>query len=205
MSEDNEVGDAITSNGQILINDLVETLPTYENPYKEKLYTFCLNYGGKVYADSVIDECDKKFYDSNLVKHAEDEFKIAGWLDDAEDDSQKWVCENLKDLLATLASQGHSGMSAPYVSSRFSILSKYGLLTPLTGKEDEWVKHTDDCYQNNRCSHVFKNSIDGEAYDLNGKIFREPNGSCFTNSKSRTPVTFPYTPESIYVDVNTVE
>ena len=36
---------------------------------------------------------------------------------------------------------------------------------------------------------------------MRGKVFRDPDGFCFTNRDSRTPVTFPYTPATVYVDV----
>ena len=40
----------------------------------------------------------------------------------------------------------------------------------------------------------------GEAYDGEGRIFRDPDGSCFTSIDSRVPVTFPYVPKREYVD-----
>ena len=55
-------------------------------------------------------------------------------------------------------------------------------------------------WQNNRASHVFKCS-DGQAYDIEGKIFRDKAGHCYTNRDSRVDVTFPYTPKREYVDV----
>jgi hypothetical protein len=55
-------------------------------------------------------------------------------------------------------------------------------------------------WQNNRCCHVFKDNA-GNAYDIDGKIFREPDGACYTSRDSRVPVTFPYTPVREYVDV----
>lgn len=55
-------------------------------------------------------------------------------------------------------------------------------------------------HQNKRCSHVFKDK-DGNAYDIDGKVFREPDGCCFTSKDSFVPVTFPYTPKTEYVDV----
>jgi hypothetical protein len=41
----------------------------------------------------------------------------------------------------------------------------------------------------------------GNCYDSEGIIFREPNGVCYTSIDSRVPVVFPYTPKSKYVDV----
>jgi hypothetical protein len=83
--------------------------------------------------------------------------------------------------------------------SLFEKVARFEPLTPLTGDDDEWMEVGDGMFQNIRCSHVFKNK-DG-AYDIDGRIFREPNGSCYTNGKSRVPVTFPYTPSREYVDV----
>ena len=55
--------------------------------------------------------------------------------------------------------------------------------------------------QNIRCSHVFKNE-DGTAYDINGRIFRSPDGYTYTNGESSVSVEFPYTPESVFIDVD---
>jgi hypothetical protein len=81
-------------------------------------------------------------------------------------------------------------------------LLRYEPLGPLTGEPDEWVDHG-YCMQNNRCSHVFKQAdrFDGQAYDIQGKVFREPSGACYTCSDSFVPITFPYTPTTVYVDV----
>jgi hypothetical protein len=50
---------------------------------------------------------------------------------------------------------------------------------------------------------VFKNGIDNScAYDIDGKIFIEPDGCAFTNRKSHVRITFPYTPKTKYIDVD---
>ena len=54
--------------------------------------------------------------------------------------------------------------------------------------------------QNHRCSHVFKGP-DGRAYDINGRIFCESNGCCYTSRDCRVYIEFPYTPKCEYVDV----
>lgn len=60
-------------------------------------------------------------------------------------------------------------------------------LSPLTGEESEWVYHDFGvgCWQNIRCSTVFKNHPDGVPYDM--------------QSGKRVPVTFPYLPEDATV------
>ena len=82
----------------------------------------------------------------------------------------------------------------------FSDLGRFQPLTPLQGTPDEWNECASGVWQNNRCSHVFKDA-DGRAYDIDGRIFREPNGCCYTNRESRVYVQFPYTPTREYVDV----
>lgn len=143
---------------------------------------------------------------SNTEQHAIREFRAAGYppIAECEDDPNKWMQENVLELLSVFAKQGHSGFSAPYCVELFRKLALHEPLVPLSGAEDEWNDvsgyGSEPCWQNNRCSHVFKDS-DGRAYDIDGKIFREPNGSCYTSRDSRVYITFPYTPKSEYVDV----
>ena len=108
--------------------------------------------------------------------------------------------ENVIELLRVFAKQGHSGFSAPYCIETFRKLALFEPLVPLRGIDDEWNECCSGMWQNNRCSHVFK-ELDGRAYDIQGRIFREPNGSCYTNRESRVYISFPYTPTREYVDV----
>jgi hypothetical protein len=141
---------------------------------------------------------------SNYRTHAEQELKAIGYdLNDQEEGPNKWVMQNLFELLEVFDNQGHSGSSAPYCANMFKKLALFEPLGPLTGDDDEWalLDYEDDIkYQNKRASHVFKDA-DGRAYDINGKVFREPNGVCYTNRDSRVYVTFPYTPTTEYIDV----
>ena len=88
------------------------------------------------------------------------------------------------------------------LAALFQKLASFEPLVPLTGADDEWMEVTDGCFQNIRCGHVFKQKdrFDGQAYDINGRIFREPNGCCYTSAESFLPITFPYTPKTEYVD-----
>jgi len=129
--------------------------------------------------------------------HAEREFKAAGWLDE-KDEMQKLVMDNVQQLLSVFSEQGHSGLSAPYVLGIFQKLASHEPLVPLRGSDDEWSEVSPGMFQNIRCSHVFKEN--GQAYDINGIIWRDPDGSCCTNFESRVPVTFPYTPKKEYRD-----
>lgn len=134
----------------------------------------------------------------NLRTHAENEMALA-WPDQC--DMQDAVKNCVDEILIVFSSQGHSGSSAPYVIGIAERLMKFKTLSPLNGTDDEWMEVGDGMYQNKRCGHVFKDGVDEQAYDIDGYIFREPNGCCYTNRDSRKYITFPYTPESEYIDV----
>lgn len=139
---------------------------------------------------------------SNLILHAERELKALGYdLNEKEDGPNKWIVENIMELLEVFSKQGHSGGSAPYCIRLFSKLAGFEPVCPITGNDDEWFEYADGKFQNIRCSHVFKDREDGIAYDSEGKIFREPDGCCYTSYESRVNITFPYTPKREYVDV----
>jgi hypothetical protein len=138
---------------------------------------------------------------SNLKKHAERELKLLGYnLDDKEEGMNKWMMESLLELIDVFAKQGHSGFSADYCAKTYKKLALFEPLTPLTGNDDEWNEVGSDVWQNNRCSTVFKDN-DGKAYDINGKVFCEPDGCCFTNNDSKVYINFPYTPQIEYINV----
>ena len=149
------------------------------------------------------------------IDHALMEFRAAGWVDSEgkfKDEMQEIVCDGVMKLLMVFAEEGHSGTSAPYAINLFKQLAMFEPIVPLTGEEWEWsdVRHNGDGsihYQNKRCSHVFKEG-DGQAYDIDGKVFWEwykdqETGESFkshyTSRDSRVHVTFPYTPKREYV------
>lgn len=134
---------------------------------------------------------------SNLIKHAEAELKAAGFHDDKLYDGMLY--DAVLELVTVFSKQGHSGMSAGIALDAFKRVAAFEPLGPLTGKADEWVEVSYGLWQNKRCSHVFKEK-DGRAYDIEGKIFREPDGQCFINRDSRVYVEFPYIPRREYVD-----
>lgn len=149
----------------------------------------------------------------NLRNHAERELRAQGYHPGVieEDPNRsmsrlersiephKWIWENVLELIDVFASQGHSGSSAPYCILLFSILASFKPLGPLYGTPDEWVGVADGLEQNVRCGRVFREN--GEAYDVDGKVFRAPNGCTYTSRDSRVPVEFPYTPKTVTIDV----
>jgi hypothetical protein len=136
---------------------------------------------------------------SSLVDHAKRELEAAGYFDKASDYNGMLGKDVLK-LIKVFSDQGHSGFSAGIVSNLFNKLSRFQPLLPLTGKDDEWVEVDNGVFQNNRASHVFKEN--GKVYDINGKVFVEPDGCSYTNFESRVEVTFPYTPHTEYIKVD---
>jgi len=142
---------------------------------------------------------------SYTEQYALRELRAAGYPppEEIEEGPNKWIQENILELIRVFAKQGHSGLSAPYCIAMFEKLALHKPLGPLTGAPEEWtvLDYDDDMKaQNKRCTHVFRRK-DGSAYDSQGRVFREPNGSCYTNAKSRVEITFPYTPKIEYVDV----
>jgi len=135
---------------------------------------------------------------SNLVQHAKKELELSGWYDD-DAIYGDLLPESALELVRVFSNQGHSGMSASAITSIVSKLFKYELLSPLTGEDDEWYEVADGVSQNKRCSHVFKDETG--VYDMDGKVFVEPNGVTYTSRDSRVYITFPYTPKTEFVHV----
>ena len=151
------------------------------------------------------------FEKSNVLAHAQRELAILERNVDAKNDSpgalemQRDMTKNLLEMLAVFATQGHSGTSASYTMWVIAQLLDYVPLTPIWGTEDEWMEIDRFTafgvgYQNRRHSTVFKD--DRRAYQSGGVVFKEPNGSCYSNGASRQTVEFPYVPRVIYVDVD---
>ena len=136
-------------------------------------------------------------YEDALVKHAKRELQQAGFFDKASD-YEGMLGESVMELISVFSKQGHSGCSANAVSNLFSTLSQFEVIGPLTGADEEWNEIRDGEFQNKRCSHVFKEN--GQAFDSQGKSFRDLNGLCWLNSDSRMEITFPYTPKTEIVD-----
>jgi len=126
-----------------------------------------------------------------------------GMTDDG--DMNGMMRKHLLHMVKEFSEEGHSGFSANYALQCLEKLMRFKPLSPLTGEDDEWYEHnygeSGKTYQNKRCSSVFKESKDGEAYDIDGRVFwewyrDEETGeavkSYYTNRDSRVLVTFPY-------------
>lgn len=136
---------------------------------------------------------------NSLMAHAEAELPFIG-----DDEMGLLMAKQLREIVLVFGTHGHSGFSANYACDTLSKLLRYEPLAPITGAPDEWVEVWDGVLQNRRCIHVFKDPsmFDGQAYDINAVVFEEPSGACYTGRGSGQPITFPYTPRSIYLQVD---
>lgn len=107
------------------------------------------------------------------------------------------------DVVRVFGTQGHSGGSAPITISLIGAILSYKPIGPLMGTDDEWMDVAEmsgrPLWQNVRCGRVFREG-DGQAYDIDGIVWKEPDGGTFTNRESRVSVTFPYYPKTEYRD-----
>ncbi len=139
---------------------------------------------------------------SNLIDFAKSELDIIGMKEDDLEISNRAMREHILKMIEVFSDEGHSGFSASYAAAILEKLLRFQPISPLTGEDSEWnlISELEKLYQNKRCSHVFKSN--GKAYDLNGKVFIQENGSAYTSADSRVDVTFPYTPKTEYVKVS---
>jgi len=139
-----------------------------------------------------------------LIEHAKRELARLRDPKGEPDEMQDAIEAHVMKIVEIFAEEGHSGSSASYTLAIIKKVLAFEPVTPLTGDDDEWNDIAEinggPLWQNNRCSRVFKEA-DGSVYDIEGKVFREPSGACFTSRDSRVPVTFPYTPATEIVDV----
>lgn len=137
---------------------------------------------------------------TQLEKYAERELRMAG-IYDADSDYGGGLAHAVMGLVKAFANQGHSGFSAKATLDLFNKVANWEPIQPLMGTDDEWTEHIDGCFQNKRCSRVFKDRKDDPAYDIDGRVFRDSNGAYFTDKNSKVYIKFPYTPKTEYVDV----
>ena len=142
------------------------------------------------------------------------EIELAGFYS-KESDYEGMIGEALDELFEVFEKQGHSGFSAPLVANLFKRLVCGEVLTPLTGKAEEWTEIGPGSFQNKRMSSVFATGENGEgAYFIDGRVFVNKNGVSFTTGArgdpqrmrgSSTFVTFPCIPKTVYIHEGTPE
>lgn len=136
---------------------------------------------------------------ANFMSHANRELPHIGT-----DEIGLMMADNLRELVLVFGTQGHSGFSASYARQCLDKLLKFEPLAPITGEPDEWTEVFSGGFQNKRCSRLFKDRerFCGAPYDIEAVVFREPDGGCFMGKGSAQVISFPYTPRTIYVDVD---
>lgn len=92
------------------------------------------------------------------------------------------VKEAAQEIVDLFAKQGHSGGSAHITLGVIDKLLRFKPLTPLTGKDDEWMEVGEGEYQSKRCPTVFKDAE--RAWDID---LPQIGGAWQT-------ITFPYVP-----------
>lgn len=138
-----------------------------------------------------------------LIVHAEKELEKIGMGRHTKDPMNKLMHDNIIEMVKTFSKQNHSGFSASYAIGLVQKLLAYEPIAPLTGEPDEWTEVSKEdgvsFYQNKRFSRVFKIGENGKAYDIEGKVFIDKDGSSWTNFNSRVFIEFPYIPTSVKV------
>lgn len=140
---------------------------------------------------------------SEYIEHAKREFLALGYdpVEKCEDGPDKWIQENVLELLKVFHDQNHSGFSSSIAIRYFQKLASFEPLCPLTGDDHEWRRVTDNIWQNTRCGHVFKDS-DGNAWDTDAKVFVNSKGFAYSGRDSVVFITFPYVPKTEYIHVD---
>lgn len=142
---------------------------------------------------------------SNLINHARRELEKSKLF--SEGDFYGGMIGNaVMELIEVFSKQKHSGMSASAVIDIFKKLARYSILSPLECFDDEWIEVSDNIFQNNRLSSVFKEGKDGSPYYLDAIIWQEKNGNCFSgtveNIKSRQYINLPFIPKTFYIKID---
>lgn len=93
---------------------------------------------------------------SNICRHAINELKIAGYNKN-DNGPNGWMYRQILETVAVFASHNNSGTSAHYEIELVKKLCNFETISPLTLKDDEWNRiSNDDTYQNKRNSTFFK-------------------------------------------------
>lgn len=97
--------------------------------------------------------------DSNLVRHAERELRLAGMYDEDADYGPGAIADHVLDIVRTFAAGEHSGGSAALTVAIVERLLRFQTLSPLTDDPDEWMEVGSGMWQSTRRPDAF--STDG--------------------------------------------
>jgi len=143
-------------------------------------------------------------------ERAKKELELAGLFSEEDDFYGGNTGPAVMKLFEEFVDQGHSGMSASLVSTLFYELARGNVLTPLTGKPEEWEDVSKimgcKCFQNKRMSSVFAGGSSGEnPIFQEGIRFKRKDGLSFIAKESQIPITFPCIPKTKVIEEGTPE
>ena len=155
----------------------------------------------------------------STTSHAKFELELAGFFDE-DSDYGGAIGRAVMELMEVFQKQGHSGGSAPIVSSLFHKLANYEPLVPITGKDEEWGDISDmsfdPWYQNKRESALFKHKDGMVTYNdaiikrcsagttWSGPIYMTREDAINDTNRFHSSLEikgFPFTPKTFYIDV----
>lgn len=123
------------------------------------------------------------------------------------------INKNILNIIDKFLEQGYIGSCDKHSLSIVERLIHFKPITPLTGKDDEWVGYVynkdQTTYRNKRCPSVFKyvDSVGNieSIEDADSTIVSDNGGiTWFSNKRFRKSVTFPYLPdihpEKVYIE-----
>lgn len=118
---------------------------------------------------------------SNICKHVIKELKLAGY-GKGDGGPNDWIYQQVLEAVAVFSSHDNSGISAPWEINLVQKLCNWGIISPLTFKDDEWIRISEDSfYQNKRKSSIFKKP-DGSIYDIYA-FSKKPTSTYSFNTK----------------------
>lgn len=148
--------------------------------------------------------------ESNILAFLEDEFRIAG-LHSGTDPEEQRLADNVRELVKVFIGQHHSGSTAAMALYLFDRLIHFRPITPLSGRDDEWVYTPIEMgdgtekplWQNRRAPSVFKD--EEKAYDVDmAPVFVLSDGTAFTRGGDAMPIlAWPYVPgtrETVHIE-----
>lgn len=132
---------------------------------------------------------DNETEESNLVKHARRELRLAGMFDEDADFGPEFA-EHVVGVIAKISEGGHSGGSMELLRGLLDELLQFRPLTPISSDPEEWKLRSKeesrmeiDFWQNTRDSAAFSTNggatwylVDGRGPKLGDHIYHRDTG-----------------------------
>lgn len=138
-----------------------------------------------------------------LVEHVQRELKLAGFLDENSDDYR--IGKSVIEIIDFFSKKEYSYDLAIKIGDLFKKLIVYECISPLTGKDDEWIEISNKFFQNKRIDNVFKDK--NNVYYCDAIIWCPYNkkysfiGIVENVSSKQFIRSFPFVPKTFYIDV----